>query len=220
MISKEAVLIMLGGLFLTGCPYPDLSNSGADLIDAEYHQGKCSDAGLNPEYRNGNIDLSVFNQNNGARCSVTILEGNRGCKVEWKDGLDRSGSCQYLIPFQVAAQVPCNSSKKYLTYNVKASWPSGGLLSSGAAVRIFVYDSKGRFIGGKSATLKMDRTSECIDLGMPSVEVGSVSALLVLTSNKATVADLGSSDLPSVRVSDLNVVGDASSQKCTPLEPL
>lgn len=216
MISKEAVLIMLEGLFLTGCPYPDLSNSGADLIDAEYHQGKCSDAGFNPEYRNGNIDLSVFNQNNGDRCSLTILEGNRGCKVEWKNGLDRSGSCQYLIPFQVAAQVPCNSSKRYLTYNVKVRFPSG----SGAAVRIFVYDSKGRFIGGKSATLKMDQTSECIDLGMPSVEVGSVSALLVLTSNKATVADLGSSDLPSVEVSDLNVVVDASAQKCTPLEPL
>lgn len=216
MISKEAVLIMLGGLFLIGCPYPDLSNSGADLIDAEYHQGKCSDAGFNPEYRNGNIDFSVFNQNNGDRCSLTILEGNRGCKVEWKVGPDRSGSCQYLIPFQVAAQLPCNSSKRYLTYKVKARFPSG----SGAAVRIFVYDSKGRFIGGKSATLKMDQTSECIDLGMPSVEVGSVSALLVLTSNKATVADLGSSDLPSVEVSDLNVVVDASAQKCTPLEPL
>ena len=157
------------------------------------------------------------NQGNGKICSVTSSMGVLAVKRSSDSVTDSFGSCQYLIPFDVDIQQSCKGRKHYITYKAKASWESSSPVDlSGVAVRIFVTDMNGKFVGSRSAALERNEKSECIVLTeRQSATLGDIASSIVL------VARDKKENWPSLSISDIMLIDSIPSpDKCAPLEPL
>lgn len=232
---RESVLLAAMALSMIGCPYRGIGDSDADLAGLEDHDMQCKDTimlnldtgNANIDMANSNIDMANSNQGNGDRCSL----GTNG-EVKWSNanGSNASGSCQYVVGFNLGDSIPCSSNPYYFQYDALASWVGGSPVNvSGAAVRIFVRDTNGKLLGSKSASLEINiKKSQCIQLSARPSSLGGISALLVLTLDTSNwLADLGvpladlGVPLPSVRISDAKLTtSHTNTATCVSLDPL
>lgn len=222
---RESILLAAMALSMIGCPYRGIGDSDIDLAGLEDRDMQCKDdIMLNLDIKSGNTDMADYNQGNGDRCSLGTDGGTDG-KVSWENsnGTNATGSCQYVVEFNLGDSVPCSTKQYYFLYNAHANWEGGAPVNvSGAALRIFVRDINGKVLGSKSASLAMNMSkSQCIKLPAPPSSLGGISALLVLTlatSNRS--ADMGVSK-PSVWISNAKLTtSNLDMTTCVSLEPL
>lgn len=219
---KDTILLGIMVLSTIGCPYQGIGDSGADLGTLKEYDMNCNNS-MMLEFETKGIatDMSYNNQGNGKRCSLDM-----NGQVSWSsvEGSDASGSCQYLIGLNLVNSVPCDSSQYYFNYTATASWLGGAPVNiSGAAVRVFVRDENGKFLGSKSANLENNmKKAQCIQLSTRPASRGGISALLVLTLNPSSGAADAGMVLPSLGISDarLTTLRPSGSVKCELLEPL